>query len=149
MTRSDAPTDVGDRGRLLGLRLCRSSAPTASSTGRLGLDIGPESTAKFAEGSAAAKTVFWNGPMGVFELAPSAQAPAGLRRRSPASPSFSVVGGGDSADKRVHLGCSKSPASPTSTACGASLQQRPRYRAPLEAGDSSSRRHENGPGSPR
>ena len=52
--------------------------------GWLGLDIGPESAAKFAEVAAAAATVFWNGPMGVFELAPFAgRHPRRSPRRSP------------------------------------------------------------------
>jgi phosphoglycerate kinase len=62
-----------------------------------GLDIGPESAGAFAAEIGAAATVMWNGPMGVFELAPFA---AGTRRVAEAvadCPGFTVVGGGDSA----------------------------------------------------
>ena len=51
--------------------------------GWLGLDIGPESAAAFSEIAAKSATVFWNGPMGVFELAPSPTAPARSPRRFP------------------------------------------------------------------
>ncbi len=90
--------------------------------GWLGLDIGPESTAKFAEVAAAAKTVFWNGPMGVFELAPFAEGTRGVAEAISASPSFSVVGGGDSAAAVRILGVDESGFTHISTGGGASLE---------------------------
>ena len=90
--------------------------------GWLGLDIGPESTAKFAEVAAAAKTVFWNGPMGVFELAPFAEGTRGVAEAISASPSFSVVGGGDSAAAVRILGVEESGFTHISTGGGASLE---------------------------
>ena len=90
--------------------------------GWLGLDIGPESTAKFAEVAAAAKTVFWNGPMGVFELAPFAEGTRGVADAISASPSFSVVGGGDSAAAVRILGVEESGFTHISTGGGASLE---------------------------
>ena len=90
--------------------------------GWLGLDIGPESTAKFAEVAAAAKTVFWNGPMGVFELAPFAEGTRGVAEAISASPSFSVVGGGDSAAAVRILGGDESGFTHISTGGGASLE---------------------------
>ena len=90
--------------------------------GWLGLDIGPESTAKFAEVAAAAKTVFWNGPMGVFELAPFAEGTRGVAEAISASPSFSVVGGGDSAAAVRILGIDESGFTHISTGGGASLE---------------------------
>ncbi|MCG2968822.1 phosphoglycerate kinase, partial [Escherichia coli] len=68
--------------------------------GKMGLDIGPESVKAFSEKLSAAKTVFWNGPMGVFEFAAFS---AGTRGAAEAittatkNGAFSVVGGGDSA----------------------------------------------------
>jgi phosphoglycerate kinase len=64
---------------------------------RLGLDIGPESTAAFAEALSGAHTVFWNGPMGVFELAPYAAGTRGVAEAITKVDGFTVVGGGDSA----------------------------------------------------
>jgi phosphoglycerate kinase len=90
--------------------------------GWLGLDIGPESTAKFAEVAAAAKTVFWNGPMGVFELPPFAEGTRGVAEAISASPSFSVVGGGDSAAAVRILGVEESGFTHISTGGGASLE---------------------------
>jgi phosphoglycerate kinase len=62
-----------------------------------GLDIGPESVRAFAAALGDAKTVFWNGPMGVFEVAPFANGTLGVAKAIAASSAFSVVGGGDSA----------------------------------------------------
>jgi len=90
--------------------------------GWLGLDIGPESTAKFAEVAAAAKTVFWNGPMGVFELAPFAEGTRGVAEAISASPSFSVVGGGDSAAAVRIRGVEEPGFTHISTGGGASLE---------------------------
>lgn len=90
--------------------------------GWLGLDIGPESTARFAEVAAGAATVFWNGPMGVFELAPFAEGTRGVAEAISASPSFSVVGGGDSAAAVRILGVEESGFTHISTGGGASLE---------------------------
>ena len=64
---------------------------------RLGLDIGPASVAAFADALAGARTVFWNGPMGVFELAPFAAGTRGVAEAITKVDGFTVVGGGDSA----------------------------------------------------
>jgi phosphoglycerate kinase len=64
--------------------------------GWMGLDIGPETTELYAGRLASAQTVFWNGPMGVFELEPFAHGTLAVARAVAASGAVSVVGGGDS-----------------------------------------------------
>jgi phosphoglycerate kinase len=90
--------------------------------GWLGLDIGPETSARFAAAAAASATVFWNGPMGVFELAPFADGTRAVAEAIAASPSFSVVGGGDSAAAVRILGIDESGFTHISTGGGASLE---------------------------
>ena len=64
--------------------------------GLMALDIGPRTVARFAELIADAKTILWNGPMGVFELAPFAAGTRGIATSVAAANAFTVVGGGDS-----------------------------------------------------
>ncbi len=64
--------------------------------GWLGVDIGPESAKAFGDQAARARTIFWNGPMGIFEIAPFAGGTEAVARAVAASPAYSVVGGGDS-----------------------------------------------------
>jgi phosphoglycerate kinase len=89
---------------------------------RLGLDIGPDSVALFAEAIGSAKTVFWNGPMGVFELAPFAAGTRGVAEAITKIDGFSVVGGGDSAAAVRTLGLDESAFGHISTGGGASLE---------------------------
>jgi phosphoglycerate kinase len=89
---------------------------------RLGLDIGPQSVALFAEAISTAKTVFWNGPMGVFELAPFAAGTRGVAEAITKIDGFSVVGGGDSAAAVRTLGIDESAFGHISTGGGASLE---------------------------
>jgi phosphoglycerate kinase len=89
---------------------------------RLGLDIGPDSVAAFAEGLSPAKTVFWNGPMGVFELAPFAAGTRGVAEAIAKLDGFSVVGGGDSAAAIRALGIDEELFGHISTGGGASLE---------------------------
>jgi phosphoglycerate kinase len=62
----------------------------------MALDIGPASVRRFAEAFATAKSVFWNGPMGLFENEAFAAGTLGVAEAIGASPGFTVVGGGDS-----------------------------------------------------
>ncbi|WP_020521181.1 phosphoglycerate kinase [Catelliglobosispora koreensis] len=90
--------------------------------GWLGLDIGPESVKDFSQALAGTKTVFWNGPMGVFELAPFAAGTLGVAQAIAASGAFTVVGGGDSAAAVRALGLKDEAFSHISTGGGASLE---------------------------
>ena len=65
--------------------------------GMMMLDIGPKTVESFAGALKDAKTVFWNGPMGLFEKSPFSNGTFGLARALAASTAFTVVGGGDSA----------------------------------------------------
>lgn len=65
--------------------------------GTMILDVGPKSVELFARRFASAKTIFWNGPMGMFEKAPFAKGTFGVARAMADSKAFTVVGGGDSA----------------------------------------------------
>jgi phosphoglycerate kinase len=62
----------------------------------MGLDIGPRSVEEFARTIADAKTILWNGPMGVFELEPFSGGTRGVAMAVAGSEAFTVVGGGDS-----------------------------------------------------
>jgi phosphoglycerate kinase len=64
--------------------------------GWMGLDIGPQTAELYAGKLAGARTIFWNGPMGVFELPPFAEGTLAVARAVAASDAVSVVGGGDS-----------------------------------------------------
>ncbi len=90
--------------------------------GWMGLDIGPETVRDFAAALAGAATVFWNGPMGVFELTPFAAGTRGIAETIAASEAFSVVGGGDSAAAVRLLDLPEDGFSHISTGGGASLE---------------------------
>ncbi|MFW9242320.1 phosphoglycerate kinase [Corynebacterium striatum] len=94
--------------------------------GWMSLDIGPESVKEFDKVIASSKTVFWNGPMGVFEMEAFSKGTAGVAQSiidaTKNNGSFTVVGGGDSAASVRLLGLDEDGFSHISTGGGASLE---------------------------
>ncbi len=88
----------------------------------MGLDIGPESAKLFASKILDAKTVVWNGPMGVFEFPAFADGTRAVAQAMIDSDGFSIVGGGDSAAAVRILGFDEAGFSHISTGGGASLE---------------------------
>jgi phosphoglycerate kinase len=88
----------------------------------MGLDIGPETAAAFAAAIKTCKTVFWNGPMGVFEFPNFANGTKVVAQALTEVPGISVVGGGDSAAAVRALGFADSDFGYISTGGGASLE---------------------------
>ena len=89
--------------------------------GWLGLDIGPETREQFAERIRSARTLFWNGPMGVFEWPRFAEGTTAVAQAVAEAEAFSVVGGGDSVRALTELGLADR-VSWVSTGGGASLE---------------------------
>ena len=119
--RVRGPTDVVIAQEVTPAAKTQVVAADAIPPGWKGLDVGPETGAAFAAEVAGAKTVLWNGPMGVFEMAPVA---AGTRRVAAAvadCAGFTVVGGGDSAAAIRQMGFAER-VDHVSTGGGASLE---------------------------
>ncbi|MHB1290381.1 phosphoglycerate kinase [Georgenia sp.] len=89
---------------------------------QMGLDIGPESGKLFASKIADAKTIVWNGPMGVFEFDAFAAGTRAVAQAMSDAAGFTIVGGGDSAAAVRTLGFDESTFSHISTGGGASLE---------------------------
>jgi len=89
---------------------------------QMGLDIGPRTAGAFADAIGAARTAFWNGPMGVFELAPFAKGTLVVAHALTGGGAFAVVGGGDTGAALHELGIAESEFGFVSTGGGASLE---------------------------
>jgi phosphoglycerate kinase len=89
--------------------------------GLMGLDIGPKTLDRYRQRILSAKTVFWNGPMGLFEQRPWAEGTLGVAKAMADSPAVTVVGGGDSAAAVEQAGL-VSKMKHVSTGGGASLE---------------------------
>jgi len=91
----------------------------------MGLDIGPESGVLFAEKLSGCQTVFWNGPMGAFEMEPYAAGTSAVAKalvEATEKGALTVVGGGDSAAAVRQLGFKDEQFGHMSTGGGASLE---------------------------
>ena len=99
-----------------------SVAVDAIPAGLMGLDIGPETRKLYASKLADAATVFWNGPMGVFEHPDYAEGTRAVAQGLLTATSFTVVGGGDSAAAVRLLGFDEDAFGHISTGGGASLE---------------------------
>ena len=116
------PTDI-----VVAKEFSESSQPTIVSVDeipddQMGLDIGPESAKQFAQEIVKCKTVFWNGPMGVFEFPNFAEGTKIVAQSLTQVQGISVVGGGDSAAAVRKLGFDDSQFGYISTGGGASLE---------------------------
>ncbi len=98
------------------------TAADAIPADQMGLDIGPETARLFTRCIYGARTVFWNGPMGVFELAPYARGTRAIASALAGSGAFTVVGGGDTGAALRTLGFPDGAFGYVSTGGGASLE---------------------------
>ncbi|HEU9158829.1 TPA: phosphoglycerate kinase [Streptococcus pneumoniae] len=99
------PVDSKEANAFAGYTEVRDTEGEAVSEGFLGLDIGPKSIAKFDEALTGAKTVVWNGPMGVFENPDFQSGTIGVMDAIVKQPGVkSIIGGGDSAAAAINLG---------------------------------------------
>jgi phosphoglycerate kinase len=115
------PVDIVVADRFAADSETRVVAADAIPDGWMGLDIGPRTSADYAARLGRARTIFWNGPMGVFEMAPFAAGTLAVANATADSPAVSVVGGGDSLAAVNHAGVADR-ISHVSTGGGAALE---------------------------
>lgn len=116
------PTDV-----VIARELSADSPSRVVSVGEIpagwkGVDIGPDTSRRYAEALGTARTIVWNGPMGVFEIAAFAEGTRAVAEAIAAADGFTVVGGGDSAAAIRALGIDEERFDHISTGGGASLE---------------------------
>ena len=116
------PTDVVVASEFSADAQTRTVSVSEMPEGWMGLDVGPETVSAFGAALDGAATVFWNGPMGVFEMAPFAAGTTGVAEAVAASSAFSVIGGGDSASAIRAAGLDEDRFGHISTGGGASLE---------------------------
>lgn len=116
------PTDIVVADRFAADAEPRVVAASEIPDDTMGLDIGPESSRSFAARLSDAATVFWNGPMGVFEFPAFAEGTRAVAKALVDCPGFTVVGGGDSAAAVRTLGFAEEAFGHISTGGGASLE---------------------------
>jgi phosphoglycerate kinase len=119
--RIEIPTDVVAAAEMTADAETRHVRADSIPDGLQGLDIGPETAGHYADVIASARTVLWNGPMGVFELEPFAAGTRTVAEAVADCRGFTVVGGGDSASAVRHFGLSDR-IDHVSTGGGASLE---------------------------
>jgi phosphoglycerate kinase len=117
----ELPTDVVAASSFAADAEARVTPYDALPDGWLGLDIGPETRRAFAERLGGARTIFWNGPMGVFEWPRFAAGTKAVAEAVAAADAHSVVGGADSVRALTELGLEER-VSWVSTGGGASLE---------------------------
>jgi phosphoglycerate kinase len=115
------PTDVVVAREVSADAEARTVPADGIEAGWKGLDIGPETAKTFAVAVSEARTVFWNGPMGVFELEPFAAGTKAVAEAVAAADGYTVAGGGDSAAALAQLGLADR-VDHLSTGGGASLE---------------------------
>jgi len=116
------PVDIACAEALVAGAQVTVTAADAIPAGLKGLDIGPQSVQLFTAALDGAGTVFWNGPMGVFELSPFVAGTRGVATAVAGVEGLTVVGGGDSAAAVRALGLDESAYGHISTGGGASLE---------------------------
>ncbi len=121
-TKIVLPTDIVVSANISDDAATEVVAAEAIPAGQKGLDIGPDSVSLFSEVLAGASTVFWNGPMGVFEVRPFAAGTWGVAEAVTSASGLTVVGGGDSAAAVRALGIDEERFGHISTGGGASLE---------------------------
>ncbi len=118
----ELPSDLVVAAEIAAAAPHRVVAADAIPAGQMGLDIGPQTAARFAAALGEAATVFWNGPMGVFELAPYAAGTRAVASAMTEGTAFTVVGGGDTGAAIRALGLAAEAFGHVSTGGGARLE---------------------------